>query len=276
MEVQVNNDPQSQDNPNGQTVYAGKFNSVEDLEKAYEAAQRKITEVSQNNGDGGTEGVPNEPQGDEARRSTDGSGAQDPSQNSEGIGSYGAVVDQAVSSAGLSMEDLTSTYTSDGKLSSEQMDALEQAGFSKDLVNTYLAGLGAQVKGEETVNTELSNTVLEVVGGEKQWNAISNWASQGDPGLSEAFNSALDSKNPGLVKASAMALRASYEAVHGVEPSTSTKSLGSSGSGSTIQGFNSQFEMTQAIQDPRYSKDPSYRQEVAKRISASSGMKYSG
>ena len=216
-----------------------KFNSVDELVKSYSELEKKLGEQSQ----------PTEK-------------SVDPVSKAELKGQPKSDLDiatKAVDSAGLNMESLSEEYAKDGKLADGSYKSLEKAGIPKDYVDRFIAG-------QEAIADQQSTTVKDIVGGTQAYDNMSEWAGQN---LNEtektAYNSAVNSKDLEAVKLAVVGLKARYAQSTGSEP----KLVEGKASASGEQGFQSWAQVTQAMSDPRYAKDPAYQNEVKNKLANS-------
>ena len=216
-----------------------KFNSVDELVKSYSELEKKLGEQSQ----------PTEK-------------SVDPVSKTELKGQPKSDLDiatKAVDSAGLNMESLSEEYAKDGKLADGSYKSLEKAGIPKDYVDRFIAG-------QQAIADQQSSTVKDMVGGTQAYDNMSEWAGQN---LSEtektAYNSAVNSKDLEAVKLAVVGLKARYAQSTGSEP----KLVEGKASASGEQGFQSWAQVTQAMSDPRYAKDPAYQNEVKNKLANS-------
>ena len=216
-----------------------KFNSVDELVKSYSELEKKLGEQSQ----------PTEK-------------SVDPVSKAELKGQPKSDLDiatKAVDSAGLNMESLSEEYAKEGKLADGSYKSLEKAGIPKDYVDRFIAG-------QQAIADQQSSSVKEMVGGTQAYDSMSEWAGQN---LSEtektAYNSAVNSKDLEAVKLAVVGLKARYAQSTGSEP----KLVEGKASPSGEQGFQSWAQVTQAMSDPRYAKDPAYQNEVKNKLANS-------
>ena len=115
--------------------------------------------------------------------------------------------------------------------------------------------------------TEQDVTQLQgLVGGEANYNQMLGWAQQSMPSQEiELFDAVMDQGNPlaAYFAVQSMALR--YQDSVGREGQMVT------GKAPKAQGdvFNSQQEMVQAMEDPRYHDDPAYRDAIMQKLERS-------
>jgi Phage T7 capsid assembly protein len=165
---------------------------------------------------------------------------------------------EAVKAAQLDMGTLSEEFAQAGKLSDASYAALEKAGIPKATVDQYIAGQQALAGARDAEGFALA-------GGQEQYGKMVQWALAN---LSEAEQSAFDTAvvgSPASMNQAITALKSKYEAANGSDP----KLLGGQQGGGGSEGdtpFASRAEVTVAMRDPRYSRDPAYRAVVERRV----------
>ena len=153
---------------------------------------------------------------------------------------------------------LAEDYFKEGSINKAHLKTLEKVGISSTIVDTYLNGLKLQAD-------QLKSKVFDAVGGESEYNALMSW---GQKNLSEeqrtAYEHTLGTGDLNLIMLAAKGLHADYR------KSQEPKLMGGKPSMQDMGVFRSKAEMTAAIRDPRYEKDPAYRQDVSNKLSRSS------
>lgn len=148
-------------------------------------------------------------------------------------------------------------YYETGTLSDAAYQSLEEAGLSRDVVDTYVQGFEAlQSQQEESLQAE--------IGGRDNYEAMSDWASTAlTDQEQQVYNNTVES---GDRDAAAMAIRGLYAryVADGGDP-VSLVQGGTAGNSMAVP-FGSSYEMTQAMSDPRYKHDEGYRSSVEARI----------
>tara|TARA_R110000824_G_scaffold25767_3_gene89363 strand:- start:7323 stop:8216 length:894 start_codon:yes stop_codon:yes gene_type:complete len=138
--------------------YAGKYDNEEDLEKAYLEAQRKITELTQQAPAHTTTevdmSIPATPSG------------------------FGKDIDQILNTVGLSGSDTAKTWLETGELSTDQYDAFSKAGFTRNVVDTFIAGQEAVVRNANDVQVNMRTKAIEMAGGEDSLQGLYGWAQR--------------------------------------------------------------------------------------------------
>ena len=217
-------------------LYAGKFQNAEELENAYLNLQRKL-----GGGDDDTE----EAYLDEDEYYDEGT------------------------SAGIELIQGASEeyWANDGELSVDTMEAFKEMS-SNDLVNAYIAiqennpNLGGY--SADLTDAEM-NSVYNSAGGEAEYNRLTSWAADNIPESKlDAFNNIIDQGNATAIQIAVAGLRSEYEAQEGYEGRMLTGKAAR-----TMDGFRSQAEVVEAMNDPRYDRDPAYRQDVYDKLERS-------
>ena len=201
-----------------------KFKSPEDMAKAYSELEKKLSKGKQ-------EVTSEETQG---------------------------AAEEAVEAAGLNMGDLQAEYDENGTLSEDSYKALEKAGISKSMVDTYIEGLNAQA-------TLYGQQVRSVVGSQEDYDAMIAWAADN---LSEdeidAFDEAVNSFDVKSAKAAVSGLHARYQLAEGAPPQ---RRLDGRGVGSDT--YESQAQIEADMNNPLYMTDEAFRQKVYAKMARS-------
>ena len=217
-----------------------KFNSVDELVKSYSELEQKLGEQSQPTKESVDPVSKVEAKQEQPKSDLD-------------------IATKAVDSAGLNMETLSEEFAKDGKLADGSYQSLEKAGIPKEYVDRFIAG-------QQAIADQQSATVKNLVGGTESYDSMSDWASNN---LSEtekqAYNTAVNSKDLEAVKLAVVGLKARYAQSTGSEPTL----VEGKASPSAEQGFASWAQVTQAMSDPRYAKDPAYQAEVKNKLANS-------
>jgi hypothetical protein len=157
------------------------------------------------------------------------------------------------------VEAASAEFAEKGELSADTYAALEGQGLSKDMVDQY-------IDGQKAIIERIQGAAFGAFdGGEEQYNEAANWAANN---LSESEIQALDaqitSTNPAIVAEGAKALAAKWAENRDVDPTVTIHGEGNA----SVSGsyFKSGAEMQAAMNDPKYSKDESFRAEVAQKI----------
>ena len=220
-------------------MLAGKFEDAEALEKAYIELQQKLGQPKDEPAE--EQGVRNEEEAPEEEVEL--------SPNQQAL-----------------MDATTEYYSNEGKLSEETIDKLSSMD-SKDLIAAYLETQQAQPQQQSVdISAEDTAAIQKMVGGEEQYGQLMNWASQNLPeNVIDGFDSLVDSGNPMAISLAVRGLMAEYESQNGMEG----QMLTGKPAPTTQDTFRSQAEVVKAMSDPRYDRDPAYRQDVFAKLERS-------
>lgn len=217
-------------------LLAGKYKSAEELEKAYVELQKKLGENSE------------EEQG-EAEPSEEEAPEPSPAQSL--------------------ITNASAEYAEKGELSEEMMSKFSEMS-SKDLVQAYMEIQANAPQAEAAEPVELSdndvNAIKNSVGGEAIYEKVIDWASNNlNETQIKAFDDIVATGNADAIQMMVNGLKSQYDSNNGFEGQMlSGKAPKSSG-----DVFRSQQQVVEAIADPRYDRDPGYRNEVLEKLERS-------
>ena len=164
---------------------------------------------------------------------------------------------KALEDKGLSLGDYQKEFNEKGELSPESYQKLETAGIDKATVDAY-------IEGRKAVAEATANSLYAEAGGTDRYVEMLEWAKGSlKPEEILAFNSAVTSGDMTKAGLAVKGLYAQFTNNVGEPPSGMLK--GNPGGASPTNAFSSRAEMTAAMNDPRYSKDPVYRAEVERK-----------
>ena len=211
-------------------MLAGKYKTVEDLEKAYEHLQNKLG------------------QSDEDDSIEEDVTPEDTVDSKE-------TAQEVAAEAGIDYTAMESEYQELGGLSKETYEALADAGIPETMVDAYIAG-------QEALTQTTITKMYDIAGGEQTYNDMIGWAQDS---LSEseidAFNSSLI--NEGTSEFAINGLFARYSAERGPNLLRGSESTTRTG------GFASKAEMMSEMSNPQYQRDPAFRADVQRRVALS-------
>lgn len=211
-----------------------KFQSVEDMAKAYAELEAKLGAKPQDN-----------PQADPAKPGD----TNQPGQNPE----------QALSEKGLDLSTFTAEFNAKGELSAESYAKLAAAGFDKGIVDNY-------INGQKAVVAQYETAVVSEVGGPEKYSEMVAWAKANMTDAEvNAYNAAVSSGDVAQAKLAVLGLSAKFSKANGSEPRL-VQGRTTNPSGDV---FESTAQLTEAMRDPRYAKDPAYRAKVQAKLSRS-------
>jgi hypothetical protein len=167
-----------------------------------------------------------------------------------------AKAEEAVAQAGLDMTALQSEYDTNGELSEDSINKLNAVGIDKNIIDAYIDGQTALA---QNIETDIKN----IVGGNEQYKGMMEWAKENLSAEEiSAYNNTVNGRDVASVKLAVTGLKARMEA--GKEPN-----LVQGKASTTSNGFESWAQVTEAMADPRYTKDPAYQAEVQSKLSNS-------
>lgn len=158
----------------------------------------------------------------------------------------------------VDFKSLEEEYTKNGQLSSASLEALANAGYPKEVVDAYISGV-------EATQEKFYNAVVGFAGGEDEYRQVAQFvSSQGDKAVQD-FNDTINTGNLGVINMVIQGVKASMKAVNGT---TNQVILGQStgGTADNTNAYLSKQQMLDAMNDPRYDKDPIYRKQVEQKI----------
>ena len=226
--------------------FAGKYESVEELEKGYAELQKKLSGQEET-----TEEV-----SDSTEETT-------PTNASE---IYGEYIGSRLDEAGVDYQGMNTKWQETGKLEDDDYKALEGAGFSKDMVEAYLDGVQYRAEQDSQLAAKEVAAIKNEFGGEQVYTEMIQWAAANlDKGEVDAFNSMLKTSNPHQIRIAVAGIQAAYMNNAAREP----KLVGGRASRAAATKFESTAQVVAAMNDPKYKEDPAYRKQVEEKLSRS-------
>jgi len=209
-----------------ETMLAGKYKNAEELEAAYIELQKKLGDNSEE-----SEVTEEETEETEEEESSDSS-------------LFDRLWDEAK-----------------GEEFSE--DILKELSESNptDLAKMYLDYRNSQPTNEITEKD--ATTLMDSIGGEEKYSDMMKWALDNVPDAEiDMYDSVMESGDRNAAFFAMQALSYKYGDSVGVEG----KLVQGKAPTETTKGFKSQAEVVNAMQDPRYDRDPAYRQEIMAKL----------
>ena len=238
-------------------LFAGKYKSAEELEKAYGELQKKL-------GDQGTED------------SGEVGDTQDTAEvESEETTEETQEAPPPTAAAELIQSASEEYYNNDSKLSPETLEKFSSMS-SKDLVEAYMQVQGNLPQGDLLDNAgDISdatvNEIKNYAGGEKSYDNMVEWASNNlDTQSVEAFDSIINTGSVDAIKLAVNGLKAQYENANGYEGTMVTGKAPAQ----SKDVYRSQAELVAAMNDRRYDNDPAYRQDVIAKLERSDNLNF--
>lgn len=226
-----------------------KFKTPEEMAKAYQEAEKKLSEGKADETDGDSEEEPEKREYAEATEEE-----RQAAQN-------------AVEKAGLNLNDVSQEWFDNGGLKEETYTKLSEAGYPKEMVDTYIEGLT-----NRTVST--TDSVFETVGGEEKYDEMALWASKN---YSEAeivaYDKAVNSNNKEQVMMAVRALKARYDdEVTSKQSQEPEEEVTGQGGVKATGGYDSLDEYMEDMADPRYDTNETYRNKVIAKLAKSPNL----
>ena len=208
-----------------------KFNSAEDLAKAYAELEAQNTRANQ----------------------------QLAEPNPETLEVPQVQSDVSEPQTSLNFEEMAEEFGRNQSLSSERYDQLERAGIPRDIVDSYIAGQSA-------VGNQLRSEAESIAGGSESYGDMVNWASQNlSEGEQQQYNTAMQSGNKDAIMMAVRGLHSRYQADFGQAPNLRH------GASEYHQGdiYDSWAQVSRDMSSDQYKADPAYRAAVEERLARS-------
>lgn len=221
-------------------LLAGKYKDARELEKAYVELQKKLGDPSR------------EEQQDESEPEEQEESEEEP--------------EKEPTEAVTLITDASNEYAENGTLSEETMQKFQSMS-SEELVNAYMemSKNAPQQQVADLSEAEVAN-IQKSVGGEEAYGEIVNWAAENlDAETIEAYDSLVNSGNSKAIQLAVAGLKAQYEMSNGYEGEMLTGKAATK----TNSVFRSQAELVDAMADPRYDRDPAYRNDILEKLERS-------
>lgn len=241
-------------------LLAGKYKSVEDLEKGYKELQSKLSQRVQP--------TDSTAPADEAEQSDEQEPDDEPAEPSgDAKEIYGEFIGSRLEEAGIDFGSMNTRWQQTGELTGEDYTQLEQAGFTKDMVDAYLSGLQYKAAKDSDLSAQQVAAVKAEFGGEQGYAQMLEWAAENlSQDEIDGFNTIVNGSNMPAIKLAISGLQARYNQQVGREP----KLIGGKASKSSNDRFESTAQLVAAMQDGRYTSDPAYRRKVEEKLARSS------
>jgi len=212
-----------------ETMLAGKYKNAEELEAAYIELQKKLGDNSES-----SEVAEKETEETEEEESTDSS--------------------------------LFDRLWDESKGEEFSEDILKELSESNptDLAKMYLDYRNS--KPQDEISEKDAATLVDSIGGEERYSDMMKWAIDNIADAEiDMYDSVMESGNRNAAFFAMQALSYKYGESVGVEG----KLVQGKAPTETAKGFKSQAEVVAAMQDPRYDRDPAYRQEIMAKLESS-------
>ena len=232
-------------------LLAGKYKSVEELEKGYQELQQKL-------GDNKPEETPEpESKGEEGETEATGDAKE----------IYGDFIGSRFEEAGIDFDGMNSRWQETGQLTEDDYKALNEAGFNQQVVDAYLEGVQFKATQDSQLAAQQVLEIKQEFGGEKAYDDMIAWAAtaltEGEKG---AFDRAIKTTDIDQIKLVIGGLQRRYQSEANIEPQL----IGGKASKGPVDKFESHAQVVAAMNDPLYKTDPAFRKKVEQKLSRSS------
>ena len=228
----------------------GKFKSVEDLAASYTELEGKLGQVTEED----------QPQAEEEQTETN-----DTEFNAEEF--YGDGLASVLEEVGIDPQEISQRFQDNDEISEDDYTKLGEAGFSKQVIDTYLDGLRgvSGATGEDIASAQIQG-IKDSIGGDDNYGKMVAWAIDNLPAEEvKEFNTLTETANATAIKFAVQGLYSQYNNAMGVEPNLVSGKVSSSGP----TPYRSTAEVVTAMSDPRYGKDVTYTEDVQRRLGGS-------
>ena len=234
-------------------LFAGKYKSAEELEKAYGELQKKLGEKGDEDSEEAGDSEPVE--------------SKEDSEETEETSQPSAAAELITSAS--------NEFNEKGELTAETIAKFSSMS-SQELVEAYMQVQGQLPQAsQEAEVADISNAVVNegknAAGGETAYNNMVQWAGENLPQTSiEAFDNIINSGSVEAIKLAVSGLKAQYENSNGYEGTMLTGKAPTN----TKDVYRSQAELVAAMSDRRYDNDPAYRQDVIAKLERSDNLEF--
>ena len=234
-------------------LFAGKYKTAEDLEKAYGELQKKLGEKGDEDSEEAGDSEPVE--------------SKEDSEETEETSQPSAAAELITSAS--------NEFSEKGELTAETIAKFSSMS-SQELVEAYMQVQGQLPQASQEaevadISTAMVNEVKNAAGGETAYNNMVQWAGENlEQSSIEAFDTIINSGSVDAIKLAVSGLKAQYENSNGYEGTMLTGKAPTN----TKDVYRSQAELVAAMSDRRYDNDPAYRQDVIARLERSDNLEF--
>lgn len=243
-------------------LLAGKFKTQDDLVKAYKELEGKLGDKAQQ--------TPAEETKETNETNETPEGNNDEAADTEST--YGKAVSDAITAAEIDLEAAQKHFAEHGDLSEEDKVKFEKSGFSRDVVDAYLKGVGQQAANAEAAEGEAKelaesqiSAIKASVGGEESFGKLREFVATEFTDAEKAdYNAAIGSGDFEKALDAVNKAKARFNSEIGSEGE-----LAGGKNPAGIQGYADEREMMADMRKPEYKKSAAFRQNVERRVAAS-------
>lgn len=168
--------------------------------------------------------------------------------------------DAALATAGFDIAALQKEYTEHGDITPESRGKLAKAGFTKEVVDGYIAG-------QEALAARIRSDIESVAGDSAKFAEMHAWSIKGlSAADKEVVNKAVDAGDPELIKLAYASVHAKWIAAVGQPPE---RMLHGQRAGNDADVYTSQDEIQKDMRNPEYKTNESFRNGVVAKLKRS-------
>ena len=240
----------------GSELLAGKYKSVEELEKGYQELQQKMSS-----------GEKTEELEPKAESESEPESESDTETTGDAKEIYGEFIGSRFEEAGIDFGGMNDRWQQTGQLTQDDYTALDGAGFNKEMVDAYLEGVQFKATQDSQLAAQQVLDIKQEFGGEKAYDDMIAWASTAlTDGEKAAFDRSIRTTDLDQIKLVIGGLQSRYQSQANIEP----KLIGGKASRGPADKYESHAQVIAAMNDPLYQTDPAYRKKVEQKLSRSS------
>ncbi len=159
------------------------------------------------------------------------------------------------------IERIQAEYDSEAGISEKSYQELDEIGYTKGFIDSY-------IRGQEALVEQYVAGIVEYAGGREQFDALYQHLENTNPEASKALETALENLDVATVKAIINLAGESRSKTFGRKPTRSVtqRAVPAKPQAPKKVGFESRAEMVKAMSDVRYRTDSKYRAEVEQKV----------
>tara|TARA_B100000902_G_scaffold146274_1_gene143426 strand:- start:2203 stop:3093 length:891 start_codon:yes stop_codon:yes gene_type:complete len=251
-------------------LLAGKYKTTQDLEKAYKELESKL-----GNKERGLERE-SEPETETEETVEQGITAEDFYNEDGSVNTdtteklYGEKISEVFKENEIDPFKMNEYFMeNEGTLSEEMYESLGKAGFTKDLVDSYLKGVRDDTGITQTEVTVLSDAevkdIQNIAGGKAGYEQLMTWASENMSDTdAKNFDEVIETANKAAVTFAVKALMGQYEDAVGRD-----SNLIQGKKSQPTETYRSMAEVVRDMGNPLYETDEAYRDDVRRKLEVS-------
>ena len=180
-------------------------------------------------------------------------------ENREG---FEELTSKAIETGKVTQEDIDNMmveYEESGKLSDATLSKLEEAGYPRKFIQSY-------IDAQEAVATRYANEIYSYAGGKESFDKYVEYLGNTSPETLDLLQEAVEGGNLKSIKGILSLARSSMVSKFGKPQKRTVTQQARQVAAPRVEAFGSQKEMIDAMSDPRYGRDAEYTQAVAQKV----------